>query len=993
MRWFAETLAARFVVCKWLLLGIILFVAASGHAADEVPVTRQLALDTGGHTGWVRRVLVDKYRQHLISVADDKTIRIWSLDTFEPLQVLRPPIGRGREGELYSAALSPDGSLLAVSGFMAPEARGDHRVLLIGLPGGEMVARLQGSTAAIYGLDFSPDGRWLAAGGDDGIVRVWEVATRKLAYAWSGHTKRITDLAWNPAGTQLASCSWDYTARLWAIGKGQIAVRPHGKGLLRVAWSHDGKWLATGGSEETIRLWDQAGRVVMAVKVPRTVEALRFSGDDRRLAYGYGSRFHPGHGAGMISVPDGALLKTFDGHRDTSTDARFVDGDRRVVIADAHGDMCVWDTSTGRLVHRLRSAGAELYANGWSPDGRAIAYGYLKKPGSSLKATNPLEHSFCLEQLDFGPLPDKLFRAAETHQGDLSIERVKWRYLLGSRGGAQMWRYEIPVRDANIRSRTLLPGARAAVGFDLGLVVLNSTNGQPIYTLPGHTDAVWAVAPSPDGRYLLTASCDQTLEIWNLANYQLVLSLFFAGDEWIAWTPGGYYAASLAGESLMGWHIQTTPDKMATFYSAARFHDVLYRPDVIRQVLPLGSPLAALREADRQRQSETQPIVIQDHLPPSVAMQRVSPDKNAEESNVQTWRIRALPAGGDPVMSIELLLDGRPLPTELRKPSPADPTLPAGGLETDWTVTLPPGEHALVAKANAAQSYQLSEPATIKPGEKAVRLPRLFVLAIGVSDYDQRTLQIPHAGADAKSLADTLKKLGQAEFSEVLVDVLTDKQVTGPAIETGLDWMKRYAALDDVCVVYFAGRVTSDSHGELLLLPHDASAGKNAGGLSARTLQKSLQATQGKLLFLLDAQSAHAEQTTVVHHYCGDDTPTGVAGDSSAIDQLLRALSSDSSGISVMGRLVGATDATPATAPDAPPAAGEHPAAAAAHGLFAQALLDGLHGQADSDYDGRVDVSELEAFVRTQLGRANAGAERVQMAHPAAVPSYPLTQP
>ncbi len=101
---------------------------------------------------------------------------------------------------------------------------------------------------------------------------------------------------------------------------------------------------------------------------------------------------------------------------------------------------------------------------------------------------------------------------------------------------------------------------------------------------------VWAVAPSPDGRFLLSASDDQTVRIWVPDRDEPLLSLFFAGDDWIAWTPEGYYAASPGGENLMGWQVSNGPEQVGTFVPASQFRKSLYRPDVIK-----------LASQDRQR--------------------------------------------------------------------------------------------------------------------------------------------------------------------------------------------------------------------------------------------------------------------------------------------------------------------------------------------------------------------------------------------------------
>ena len=71
--------------------------------ADEPNTDKPiLALDTGGHTNAVYKLLVSGYKDQLISVGLDKTIRLWDLGTGEPLRVLRPPVGPGAHGDRKS---------------------------------------------------------------------------------------------------------------------------------------------------------------------------------------------------------------------------------------------------------------------------------------------------------------------------------------------------------------------------------------------------------------------------------------------------------------------------------------------------------------------------------------------------------------------------------------------------------------------------------------------------------------------------------------------------------------------------------------------------------------------------------------------------------------------------------------------------------------------------------------------------------------------------
>src|SRR5205823_14154428 len=88
-----------------------------------------------------------------------KTIRLWNLETGEPERVLRPPIANAAHGYLFSAAISPDGKLLAVGTYRALTPLHDHRIHLIDLASGQMVRSLKGHEYTTYDLAFSADGR------------------------------------------------------------------------------------------------------------------------------------------------------------------------------------------------------------------------------------------------------------------------------------------------------------------------------------------------------------------------------------------------------------------------------------------------------------------------------------------------------------------------------------------------------------------------------------------------------------------------------------------------------------------------------------------------------------------------------------------------------------------------------------------------------------------------------------------------------------------
>ena len=284
--------------------------------AADVPDKPILVLDAGGHTAIVWKVLFTPDGKELISVSDDKTIRVWDVQSGEPVRVLRPPIGRGSEGKLYAAALAPDGRTLAVGGYGWTE--GNYgQIYLIALATGRIERVLEGHTNVIRALAFAPDGRRLASGSDDHTARVWDVATGRCERVLEGHTKQIYGVAFSPDGTRLATASYDTTGRVWDVATGRAAavLQGHQKEVHCVAWSPDGKVIATGSYDRSIRFWGPDGAAFPGVEgLESYVTSLTFTADSRTLLFTWGGAtgnqawrgparpVHPA-GAGAIHPP------------------------------------------------------------------------------------------------------------------------------------------------------------------------------------------------------------------------------------------------------------------------------------------------------------------------------------------------------------------------------------------------------------------------------------------------------------------------------------------------------------------------------------------------------------------------------------------------------------------------------------------------------------------------------------------------------------------
>jgi len=257
-----------------------------------------------------------------------------------------------------------------------------------------------------------------------------------------------------------------------------------------------------------------------------------------------------------------------------------------------------------------------------------------------------------------------------------------------------------------VRCTTLLPGDRAAVGSEFGLFLFDTRTGQQLCKYLGHTGIVWAVSPSREGQYLLSAAHDMTLRIWDPDQELPLLSLFFASDDWIAWTPEGYYAASPGGERLMGWHVNQGPDKLANFMPACQFSATFHRPDVIKLLLETSSVERALAAADQARGKVTDKTNVADVLPPKVVI--TSPPNAVVVSGERELEIKVVAeqVGPHPITSVQLLLD-RHLYKGQAGVKHFD--TPQRAVSHQFIVSLTPGvKHTIQVRADSAVSYGVS---------------------------------------------------------------------------------------------------------------------------------------------------------------------------------------------------------------------------------------------------------------------------------------------
>ena len=156
----------------------------------------------------------------------------------------------GMASQIYGIAFSKDGRLLAISTVYG------HHIGLIDTESWEVVAHAQSADSPYISLSFSPDGKYLATGDDNGKVELWNVNPLKLIAVMGRHAARVKAVAFSPDGDQVVSSSDDKTIVLWNVGSRSLATRigTHAAPVRSVAFSPDGKHIVSGEHDKSVRV-------------------------------------------------------------------------------------------------------------------------------------------------------------------------------------------------------------------------------------------------------------------------------------------------------------------------------------------------------------------------------------------------------------------------------------------------------------------------------------------------------------------------------------------------------------------------------------------------------------------------------------------------------------------------------------------------------------------------------------------------------------------
>jgi WD40 repeat protein len=404
-------------------------------------------------------------------------------------------------GQAISAlAFSKDGSQLS--------AGGELGALLVYGVADHRLARLAGHTGTVLALSFTEQGRYLASGGADRLLRFWDTKSGGQLQTPILHTDAISALGWSEDRRFVVLGGKDKTFRVLDLrgGRGSLA-RQQDEPVGLAAISSEGKQLASYSRDSGLRLWSLSiGQNTSELTERGNVLALGLGlGPGQLLSAGLGR-----NGACIWQLSTGLCGARLPVRLDRVRALAVSQDRQKLALAGSGTQIFIWDLVRKMPTQVIEGLEGETRALAFSLDGLVLAAAGLDRKlrlfdVASGSLIHEHETSAPVQTMSVVPKTGGLFT------GDQAGVLTLWDLKTGQSSAAFQAHGDWVLGSAASPDGTLL----ASAGADRLVKIWNVQTRKRLFTLAGHAGKVLSLDFSPDGQLLASSGEDKTVRLWD----------------------------------------------------------------------------------------------------------------------------------------------------------------------------------------------------------------------------------------------------------------------------------------------------------------------------------------------------------------------------------------------------------------------------------------------------------------------------------------------